>query len=228
MLNYSPHAMTSESASNVKIVGHKKEVEFARRVNGDVVGKTSKPDVIKNQYRYSIKGALVNIQLFLLSFQKSEKVYGLNSPLYNYQLAAYNYRKFKYDNGTEDSDLFSKFLVAADNLATWLKNKHNFRSVIEKVCSDGYDANKLVVLKDIEQDALVYDMKEVVDLYTNSNYNVYVTAGAKIVIRVDNEEIFFIETRGSKGKIGSMNHGCRAPQFYSFLQKNLTYDIISR
>ena len=40
--------------------------------------------------------------------------------------------------------------------------------VIEKVFSDNYDANKLAVLKEVDQDAILYNMKDVVNLYANS------------------------------------------------------------
>jgi hypothetical protein len=225
------HAPTAKVASKVKKRGHVKEHEFAERIGGNVTkGVLKKPDVIKDEYRYSMKGAEKNIQLFLLSFGKSENLYGSNNPMYKYQLAAYNHKKFKFENNNMiDEELFNKFKIAAKITAEWLQNKDNFRFVLEKVLSDDYDANKLVILKDIDQDALVYDMREVVDLWVNSNYKVHVTDGAKIVVTCQGYgEIFYLETRGSSGKIGSMNHGCRAPQFYSFLKENLTYEVISK
>ena len=42
------------------------------------------------------------------------------------------------------------------------------------------------------------------------------------------KEIFYLEIRGSVGKIGYMNHGVRSPALYSFLQENLTYDVVSK
>jgi len=226
----SVHAPSSKVASNVKNRGHQKERVFAKRIGGDVVGRTKKPDVIKDEYRYSVKGAAANIQMFLLSYLKSENTYGSDNSMYKYQFAAYNHKKFKFDNNEMiDTELFSKFLSAADDVAEWLRNKDNFRFVLEKVLTDDYDANKLVVLKETDQDALVYDMREVVDLYVNSNYKIHITKGAKIVVTCEGYgEIFYLETRGSTGKIGSMNHGVRAPQFYSFLQENLTYETISK
>ena len=224
------HAPTAEVASKVKKRGHNKENEFADRISGDVIGGTIKPDVTKDEHRYTVKGAEKNIQLFLLSFGKSENFYGSNSPMYKYQLAAYNHKKFKFENNNMiDEELFNKFKSAAKIAAEWLQNKDNFRFVLEKVLSDDYDADKLVILKDIDQDALVYDMREVVDLWVNSNYEVHVTNGAKVVVTCQGYgEIFYLETRGSSGKIGSMNHGCRAPQFYSFLKENLTYEVVSK
>ena len=226
----SRHAPTAKVASKVKKQGHKKERVFANRIDGDVIKGTKKPDVIKDECRYSVKGAKTNIQMFLLSFGKSENAYGSDNPVYKYQKAAYNHRKFKFDNNKMiDTKLFSKFLSAAKITAEWLRNKNNFRFVLEKVLTDDYDANKLVILKEIDQDALVYDMREVVDLWVNSNYEVHVTDGAKIVVTCEGYgEIFYLETRGSKGKIGSMNHGCRAPEFYSFLQENLNYEVIPK
>jgi hypothetical protein len=225
----SVNAMSSEVASKVKKQGHVKERAFAKRIGGDVVKGQKKPDVIKDEYRYSMKGAIKNIQMLLLSFGKSENAYGSDNPMYKYQLAAYNHKKFKFNNnGMIDIKLFSKFLSVADDVAEWLRNKNNFRFVLEKVLTDDYDANKLVILKEKDQDALVYDMREVVDLWVNSNYKIYVTEGAKVVVTSEGYEIFYLETRGSKGKIGSMNHGVRAPQFYSFLQENLTYEVIPK
>ena len=223
------HAPSSALASSVKKRGHKKEDEFAQRICGNVEKGTKKPDVIKGDDRYSVKGALTNIQFLLLSIKKSESFYGSNHPVYKYQLAGYNHKKFKFDNGgLIMRSLFDEFINSADEVIEWLSDKDNFRFVIEKVISDGYDVNKLVVLKETTQDALVYDMRNVVDHYVNSNYKVRVTKGAKIVIDYDDKEIFYLEIRGSVGKIGSMNHGCRAPQFYNFLQENLTYGVVSK
>ena len=225
------HAPSSALASSVKKGGHKKEDEFAMRLGSiDYVMKgTKKPDVIKGDDRYSVKGAGKNIQFLLLSPKKSESFYGLNHPVYKYQLAGYNHKKFKFDNdGLIMKSLFDEFKKSADKAIEWLRNKDNFRFIIEKVFSDEYDVNKLVVLKETDQDALVYDMRDVIDHYVNSNYKVRVTKGAKIVVDYDNKEIFYLEIRGSVGKIGSMNHGCRAPQFYIFLQENLTYGVVSK
>ncbi len=224
------HAPSSAKASSVKKRGHKKEKEFAKRIGGDVVKGTKKPDVIKGDDRYSVKGALTNIQFLLLSIKKSESFYGSNHPVYKYQLAGYNCKKFKSDNGGKfiKKSLSDEFKNSADEVIEWLSDKDNFRFVIEKVISDGYDANKLVVLKETTQDALVYDMRNVVDHYVNSNYKVRATKGAKVTVRCDGKEIFYLEIRGSKGKIGSMNHGVRSPIFYSFLQENLTYDVVSK
>ena len=238
----SRHAPTAKVARKVKKQGHKKERVFANRIDGDVIKGTKKPDVIKDECRYSVKGANTNIQLFLLSFGNSKNAYGSDNPMYKYQKAAYNHRKFKFDNNKMiDTKLFSKFLSAADDVAEWLQNKDNFRFVLEKVLTDDYDANKLVVLREIDQDALIYDMREVVDLYVNSNYKIHVTKGGKVVVSVKvgskvlkngktkdkNRQIFYIETRGGKN-LGQLNHGVRAPQFYSFLQENLTYEVISK
>ena len=226
----SRHAPTAKVARKVKKQGHKKERVFANRIDGDVIKGTKKPDVIKDECRYSVKGAKTNIQLFLLSFGNSKNAYGSDNPVYKYQKAAYNHRKFKFDNNKMiDTKLFSKFLSAADDVAEWLQNKDNFRFVLEKVLTDDYDANKLVVLKEIDQDALIYDMREVVDLYVNSNYKIHVTKGGKVVVTCEGYgEIFYLETRGSVKKVGSMNHGVRAPQFYSFLQENLNYEVIPK
>jgi len=129
-----------------------------------------------------------------------------------------------------DTELFAKFKDAAESAAEWLRNKDNFRFVVEKVFSDGYDANLLVVLKEKDQDAFVYDMKDVVDLYVNSAYEVHVTDGAKIkiVVSADNKdkEIFYLEIRGGKDHCGSMNHGVRAAGLYDFLQDNLTAVVV--
>ena len=118
-----------------------------------------------------------------------------------------------------------KFRNAANAAAEWLRNKDNLRMVIEKVFSDNYDANKLAVLKEIDQDAILYDMKDVVELYVNSDYKIHVTDKAKIVVRADDREIFYLEIRGGKDHCGSMNHGVRSG-LYDFLMENLNYEII--
>ena len=228
--NGSRHAPSSDKASSVKKRGHKKEHEFAKRIGVDpdgVVKGTKKTDVIKGDERYSVKGGHTNLQFLLLCIKKSGSVYGLNHPVYKYQLAGYNHKKFKFDNGgLIRNSLFDEFKNSADEVIEFLSDKDNFRFVIEKVFSDGYDANKLVVLEKIDQDALIYNMKDVVDHYVNSNYKVRVTEGAKIVVDYDDKEIFYLEIRGSKGKVGSMNHGCRAQKFYNFLKENLNYEVI--
>jgi hypothetical protein len=226
----SRHAPTSDLASKVKKRGHTKEDVFAERL-GDikyVVKGRQKPDVIKENLRYSIKGADKNIQLLLSRLKKSEQFYGSNNPVYKFQFAGYKHRKFKFENNDMvDTELFDAFFNAAENVANWLRNKDNFRFVIEKVFSDNYDANKLVVLKEIDQDAIVYNMKDVVNLYVNSNYEVHVTDGAKIVVCAENKEIFYLEIRGGKDHCGSMNHGVRASGLYPFIKENLTYEIVS-
>jgi len=225
--NGSRHAPTSAVASNVKVRGHKKEDVFAERIGGEVIKGTQKPDVIKEEKRYSVKGAAANIQLFLTRLNKSQTIYGYDSPIYKFQSAGYDHRLFKYQNNDMvDTELFAKFKDAAESAAEWLRNKDNFRFVIEKVFSDGYDANLLVVLKESNQDAFVYDMKEVVNLYVNSDYEVHVTDGAKIVVRADNKEIFYLEIRGGKDHCGSMNHGVRTAGLYDFLKNNLTAEVI--
>lgn len=225
----SKHAPTSDVASKVKKRGHRKEEVFAKRL-GDVkyvVKGTQKPDVIKEGNRYSVKGANTNIQLFLSRLGRSEVIYGSDNPVYKFQLAGYNHRQFKYENNDlVDTELFQIFQREAENAAQWLRDRNNFRFVIEKVFSDNYDANKLVILKDKDQDALVYEMNDVINLYVNSDYEVYVTEGAKIVVRTDNKEIFYLEIRGGKDHCGSMNHGVRTSGLYSFLEENLTYEVI--
>ena len=222
------HAPTHEVASAVKRSGHKKEEIFAKRL-GDinyVVRGHQKPDVIKGNERYSVKGAANNIQLLLSRLEPSKILYGVDCPMYQYQLAAYHHKQFKFNNNNKiDTDLFDAFYNAGLNVAEWLRNKDNFRSVLVKVFSDNYDANKLVVLKKYNDDALVYDMKDVINLYVNSDYEVHITKGAKVVVRHQEKEIFYLEVRGSK-HCGSMNHGVRSAGLYPFLQENLTYSIV--
>ena len=221
------HASSSAVASDMKIRGHKKEDVFAARFNGKVIKGRQKPDVVKESDRVSVKGAAKNIQLLLSKLKPSEDFYGINSPIYKFQLAGAEHRRFKYENNNyEDTELLKVYKSAADDAAEWLRNKDNFRMVIEKVFSDNYDANKLAVLKEVDQDAILYDMKDVVNLYANSNYNVHVTGRAKVVVRADDREIFYLEVRGGKNHCGSMNHGVRTSGLYDFLKENLNYEII--
>jgi hypothetical protein len=230
----SRHAPTSDLASKVKKDGHKKEEIFAQRL-GDinyVVRGQKKPDVIKGNARYSVKGATKNIQLLLSRLNRSAVAYGVDCPMYQYHLAAYHHKHFKMNNGNEvDTDLFDAFYNAGLNVAEWLRDKNNFRIVLEKVFSDNYDANKLVVLKKFTDDALVYDMKDVIDLYVNSDYEIHVTLskcgtrGGKVVVRAENKEIFYLEVRGSK-HCGEMNHGVRSSGLYDFIKENLTYEVV--
>ena len=227
----SKHAPTSLIASTVKRRGHKKEDVFAARYGGNVIAGRQKPDVIKESERISVKGAAKNIQLLLISGKNELKrcieAYGINSPLYKFQFAGAQYRKFKFENDDYiDEDLLDKFRNSANDVAQWLRDENNFRMIIEKVFSDNYDANRLVILKEIDQDAILYDMKDVVDLYVNSDYKVHVTDKAKVVVRADNREIFYLEIRGGKDHCGSMNHGVRTSGLYEFLKENLNYIII--
>ena len=222
----SVHAPTSERASEVKVRGHKKEEVLANRLGYSVVKGTQKPDIVGGSDRISLKGASTNIQLYLSRLNKSSVVYGEDSPMYQYQLAGYYNRKFKYENDNlVDSDLFNFFIESANDVSDWLRDKDNFRMVIEKVFSDNYDANKLAVMLEVDSPAYIYDMKEVVDLYVNSNYEVSVTSGGKIVVRVGKYEIFYLEIRGGKDHCGSMNHGVRS-SLYTFLSENLDSTII--
>jgi hypothetical protein len=208
--------------------GHKKEEIFAERLGSIdyVVRGTQKPDVIFEYNRYSVKGAANNIQLLLSRLQRSALVYGTDSPLYKYQFAAHAHKLFKLENNNMiDTNLFDAFYAGGLNAAECLRNKDNFCMVLEKVFTDNYDANKLVVLKSKTSDALVYDMKDVIDLYVNSDYEVYVTKGAKVVVRAEDKEIFYLEVRGGK-HCGSMNHGVRSKGLYSFLHENLSYEIV--
>jgi len=224
----SRHAPTSEVASKVKKRGHKKEEIYANRIGGRVIKGRQKPDVIKENYRDSVKGAATNIQLFLSRLNKSEEIYGCDNPVYKFQSTGYDHRLYKYQNNDMiDTELFAKFKSAAESAAQWLRDKNNFRFVIEKVFSDNYDANRLVVMKEIDVDAYVYDMQDVVNLYVNSDYKVYVTDGAKIVIRADDKEIFYLEIRGGKDHCGSLNHGVRTSGLYDFLKDNLKFDTVS-
>ena len=224
----SVHASTSKRASEVKVRGHKKEEVLANRLGYSVVKGTQKHDIVSidGRDRISVKGASTNIQLYLSSLNKSSIVYGKDSPMYQYQLAGYDHRKFKYENDNfVDDDLFDFFIESANDVVDWLKDKDNFRMVIEKVFSDSYDANKLAVMLEVDSPAYIYNMKEVVDLYVNSNYKVNVTDGGKIVVRVGKYEIFYLEIRGGKNHCGSMNHGVRSI-LYKFLSENLDSTII--
>jgi hypothetical protein len=221
------HAPTHEVASHVNKRGHKKEEVFALRLGSIdyVVRGTKKPDVIF-VFRYSLKGAAKNIQLLLSRLEPSALFYGTENPLYQYQYAANAHKSFKLNHKNMiDTNLFDSFYSSALNAAEWLRDKDNFRLVLEKVFSDNYDANKLVVLKSSTSDALVYDMRDVINLYVNSDYEIHVTKGAKIVVRAEGKEIFYLEVRGGK-HCGSMNHGVRSNGLYPFLQENLSYEVV--
>jgi len=225
--NGSVHAPTSERASEVKQRGHKKEDILAERLGYSVVKGTQKPDIVGGEDRISLKGASKNIQLYLSTLKKSAVIYGEECPLYKFQQAGYYQKKFKLDNNNMiDSDIFNFFIKFANEAAEYLRDKNNFRAVITKVFSDNYDANKLAVMLEIDSPAYIYDMKEVVDLYVNSDYSVHVTKGGKIVVTADNKEIFYLEIRGGKDHCGSMNHGVRSKGLYPFLQENLSYEVV--
>jgi len=224
----SRHAPTHEVASHVKLRGHKKEEVFAERLGsiGYVVRGKQKSDVICGDNRYSVKGAANNIQLLLSRLARSALVYGTDNPLYQYQFAAHAHKSFKLNHKNMiDTNLFDAFYAGALNAAEWLRNKDNFCVVLEKVFTDNYDANKLVVLESNTFDALVYDMKDVINLYINSDYEIHVTDGAKVVVRAEDKEIFYLEVRGGK-HCGSMNHGVRSKGLYPFLQENLSYEVV--
>ena len=230
------NAPTSAVGSKVKRRGHKKEDVYAERTGGTVIKGKQKPDVKVDNYMDSVKGASKNIQLLLSSINQVDVYYDKDNPLNIYQRSAYKYRKFKKDNNNaKNLDLFECFIKHAKEVAEYLRNKKNFRNVIQKVFCNDYEADRLVILKEITEEAYRYNMTDVVDLYVNSNYEVHVTEGGKIVVRAgavqsekknDRElEIFYSETRGGKN-LGGMNHGVRSDKLYIFLKENLNYDVI--
>ena len=81
------HAPSSALASSKKLEGHGKEDVFAKIIGGSVVKGRKKPDVIKGDDRYSIKGARKNVQIFLLAPKKGKEFYGSKHPIYKFQLA---------------------------------------------------------------------------------------------------------------------------------------------
>ena len=220
------HAPTAEVGSEVKKGGHKKEDVYAARVGGTVIKGRQQPDVKIGKHNDSVKGPLKNVQGLLTSINTVDSYYDRDNPLNIYQRSAYEYRKFKKENNNlKNLNLFEAMVEDAEEVAEYLRNKDNFREIIEKVFSDGYSADRLVILKKITEDAYRYDMREVVDLYVNSNYKIHVTGGGKIVVKADGLEIFYIETRGGKN-LGGMNHGVRADKLYTFLEENLDCDVI--
>lgn len=228
-MNKSPHAMTSELASKVKKAGHTKEDEVKSRLwktNANVIKGQVKPDVIDDNNSYSVKGAAVHIQLFLCTVNRSKDIYGSNSPMYKYQKAGFDMKKHKFETGIKRKDLVNNFHKKGNDLVKWLRKKDNFRSVIEKALTDNYDVNKLIVLEEIDVDGFIYDMKDVVNLYVNSNYKVSITKRSKIKVTIGEREVFCLEIRGCKNHCGSMNHCVRTKHFYPFLKHKLNFVVL--
>ena len=153
-------------------------------------------------------------------------IYGINSLMYKYQKAGYDMRKHILDTGIKRKDLVNNFHKTGNNLVKWFRNKDNFRFVIEKALTDNYDVNKLIVLEEIDVDGFIYDMKDVVNLYVNSDYKVSITEGSKIKVTIGERELFTLEIRGCKNHCGSMNHCVRSRHFYPFLKETLKFEVL--
>ena len=227
------HGMTSEKAAVVRKRGHTKELEFARRIGGKKERGRKKTDVVgPDGTNYSHKGAKDNLQIFMCNLNTSKTIhYGPDHLVYKWQDAGNDHRYYKLVNDDrEDGRLLAKWTEAADNLIPWLEEKKNFQNIVEMAFSNYGEVDKLVVLREVNQDAYVYEMEDVMNLWwRDTPYTVNRTDRNKITINggnVRSKEMFYFEVRGGKDHCGSLTHGVRPTFFYPFLEKNLDYEIV--
>jgi hypothetical protein len=230
------HASSSLLASKNKQRGHVLEKEYAKRVSGVVVKGVGKTDVLeKNGENTSCKGAKKHIQLLLQSKDKTIDFYGNSHPISQFVTAGYEVKKFKSENNNNiDVLLFKTCKVTSINLSKWLQQKQNFRKVLSYVFSNDNEINNLVILEDLNSVAYKFKIEKIINLYTDMDFEVYVTKGNKVVVRsiipnLNNQRkfvIFNMEIRGSKGKIGSINYWIDAQRFYSAIKNNIEYKVI--
>ena len=233
----SRHASSSELASKNKKKGHKLEEVYANRVNGKVKLGQTKPDIIEsNGETTSCKGAKKHIQILLQSKDKTIKKFGNNHPISKFVEAGYKVKKYKFENNNNINLAFKEeWKEKADNLAIWFSDKNNLKVILDYIFTKNGEVDNLVILENENADAYKFKIDDVVDFYSNLDYNVYVTNGCKVVVSSfipkisENKKvvIFNFELRGSKGKIGSINYWNDAQRFYNSIKKNLEFELIS-
>ena len=230
----SRHASSSELASINKKRGHSLEEVYSSRVNGKVIKGAGKTDVIEsNGECSSCKGAKKHIQILLQSKDNTIEHFGSEHPISKFVFYGYKVKKYKIENGNK-INLTDKnnWKLRAEELSIWLKNKKNFRELLNYIFSNN-SIHNIVILEDINEDAYKFKINDVINFYTNLDYETYITKGCKVVVSSQLPEssnkklvIFNLELRGSVGKVGSINYWNDAQRFYKSLKLNLKHEII--
>lgn len=230
------HASSSELASKNKLRGHVLEQAYADRVSGIVVKGVGKTDVLEQDgEKTSCKGAKKHIQLLLQSKDKTIAYYGNSHLISKFVTAGYEVKNYKSENNNNiDRLLFEKWSDAAIDLSKWLHKKKNFKKVLNYVFFNDNEINNLVVLENIDDIAYKFKIEEIVNFYTDLDFEVYVTKGNKVVFKsaipnIGSQRMFVIfnmEIRGSKGKIGSINYWIDAQRFYNTIKNNIKHKVI--
>jgi len=230
----SRHGSTTDMASINKKRGHLLEEIYAARVKGRVVKGVGKIDVIEvNEEHTSCKGAKKHIQILLQSKDNTIDHFKREHPITEFVIAGHKVKKYKAENKNQinvaDKD---KWKRKADELSNWLTKKENFREILNYIFSNN-SIHYLVVLEDEKQNEFKFKITDIIDFYIKLDYQVYTTAGCKVVVKaiipnVSNKYlvIFNLEIRGSIGKIGSINYWNDAQRFYKTIKENLSHEII--
>jgi len=160
---YKKRAMTSVKASEVKLAGHKNEVDFAELVGGSRVPGTGKADCIWNDQKYSIKKVCKRIQ-FALYKQTSTYWNTTSASLACLQcLGALPDTYEKYQESKHESKL--KLAEAMKHLKEVLEDKSNLRDLLDLFIRNG-EIHGIVMEDTCEYK--IYDAKEVIDLLTDN------------------------------------------------------------
>jgi hypothetical protein len=230
----SRHASSSELASTNKKRGHSLEKIYASRVKGHTIDGVGKTDVVEaNGERSSCKGAKKHIQILLQSKDNTIDFFGKEHPISKFVIYGYKVKKYKIENNNKVNVSDKKnWKLKADELAVWLKNKNNFKEVLEYIFSNN-SIDNIVILEEADDDAYKFKLLDVVNFYINLNYETYTTPGCKVVIKSaipmfsDKPLVIFnLELRGSVGKVGSINYWNDSQRFYKTLKLNLKHKII--
>jgi hypothetical protein len=233
-LDGSKNGSSPKVASINKLRGHKLEKIYADRVNGSVVKGVGKVDVLEvTGKNTSCKGAKKHIQILLQSKDSTIDRFKTEHPITEFVIAGHKVKKFKVENknkiNVDDKNIWKS---KADELSNWLTKKENFKEILNYIFSNN-SIHYLVVLEDEKQNAFKFKIKDIIDFYVKLDYQVYTTAGCKVVVKsiIPNVSskplvIFNLEIRGSVGKIGSINYWNDAQRFYKTIKENLKHEII--
>jgi len=230
----SRHGSSKDLASSNKKRGHLLEEIYAARVKGSVVKGVGKIDVLEvTEERTSCKGAKKHIQILLQSKDNTIEHFKTEHPITEFVIAGHKVKKYKVENKNKiNINDKNTWKSKADELANWLTKKENFNEILNYIFSNN-SIHYLVVLEDEKQNAFKFKIKDIIDFYVKLDYQVYTTAGCKVVVKsiIPNVSIkplviFNLEIRGSVGKIGSINYWNDAQRFYKTIKENLKHEII--
>jgi len=233
----SKHASPSNLASKNKIKGHKKEIIYARMVQGQKLKGTGKTDVIEpNGDKSSIKSAEKHIQFLLQSKKKSIEHFGDSHFISEFIKSGYKVKKSKFENNNKfDPKDKLVWMKKAEKLSAWIKDRNNFLELLKYIITKNDEITHIVDFYSNDDFALKYNAKEVITFLSKLDIETYVTDGCKVVVaskipKLSGNKslgILNIELRGSVGKIGSVNYWTDAQRFYGIMKNNIKAEQIT-